>query len=313
MKKVVCIGGGSGQSALLRGLKQVDDISLTAIVTVADDGGSTGKLRDDFHIPAMGDIRNVMCALADQEDLFTNLMNYRFDNRSSSLGGHSLGNIIMTALTEKTGSFIEAISDISQVMAIKGTIVPSTTQYVTLSAEMMDGSIVRGEHNITDAHQKVKRVFYETPVEAYPAAVAAIREADYLILGIGSLYTSVMPNLIIDGIRQAVCQTTARTIYYCNSMTEAGETDHYSLEDHVAAIENHLQAPVIDCVITAHDVIPENILQRYKLEDSEVVSAVDYDHHYIVMPEKLLNFENELIRHDPQCVKNSFEKVLQVL
>ncbi len=313
MKKVVCIGGGSGQAALLRGLKQVDDISITAVVTVADDGGSTGILRSDFHIPAMGDIRNVMCALADEEDLLTNLMDYRFDKSSKTMGGHNLGNIIMTALTQKTGSFVEAISDISRVMAIKGTILPSTLQSVTLKAEMADGSIVTGESNITAAHQQVKRVFYDGPVKPYPPVLEAIADADYIIIGIGSLYTSIMPNIIIEGIRQALCRTTARTVYYCNSMTEEGETDHYSVEDHVDAIERHCGQPFIDCAVVSCDIIPEAVLQNYRGEHSEPVGTSKNEHHYIVMPEKLLHFDRQLVRHDPVCVKKSFEKIMKVL
>jgi len=313
MEKVVCIGGGSGQSALLRGLKQVAGIELTAIVTVADDGGSTGRLRDDFHIPAMGDIRNVMCALADREDLLTDLMNYRFSKQSKTLPGHNLGNIIMTALTEKSGSFIEAISDISQVLAIKGTILPSTTQYVTLNAQMDDGTVVCGESSITAAHKNVVRVFYDDDVTAYPLAVQAIRDADYIIVGIGSLYTSIMPNVVIEGLRQALCASAARIIYYCNSMTEQGETDHYTMEDHVDAIEKHCGQPIIDCVVMANDVIPQPVLERYRQQCSDPVAIGRPDHHYIVMPERMLSFERGLVRHDPALVRDSFEKVLRVL
>ena len=165
-KRVVVLGGGTGQAVMLRGLKQIEDIELTAIVTVADDGGSTGRLRRSFHIPAMGDLRNVMIAMAESESLLGNLMNYRFDDTiegSNELSGHNLGNLILTALTQTSGSFMEAITQISNVLNVKGDILPSTSQIITLYAEMEDGTIVRGESNIPKVRNRIKRVFYDTP------------------------------------------------------------------------------------------------------------------------------------------------------
>ncbi|MBR3350602.1 MAG: YvcK family protein, partial [Erysipelotrichaceae bacterium] len=194
MKKVVVIGGGTGQSALLRGLKHVESIELYAIVTVADDGGSTGRLRDDLHIPAMGDVRSVMLALAESESLMGDIMNYRFDNFSGTLAGHNLGNIILSALTKKSGSFVQAIADVSKVLRVKGTVIPSTLNDVTLYARTVDGRVIQGEHNITDSHTVIDRVFYDQYVAVYPDALVAIREADYIIIGLGSVYTSILPN-----------------------------------------------------------------------------------------------------------------------
>ncbi|MBR6958079.1 MAG: YvcK family protein, partial [Erysipelotrichaceae bacterium] len=202
MKKVVVIGGGTGQSALLRGLKQVESIELYAIVTVADDGGSTGRLRDDLHIPAMGDVRSVMLALAESESLMGDIMNYRFDNFSGTLAGHNLGNIILSALTKKSGSFVQAIADVSKVLRVKGTVIPSTLNDVTLYARTVDGRVIQGEHNITDSHTVIDRVFYDQYVAVYPDALVAIREADYIIIGLGSVYTSILPNIIVEDIRR---------------------------------------------------------------------------------------------------------------
>ena len=180
MKKVVVIGGGTGQSAILRGLKKIEGIALTTIVTVADDGGSTGRLRRQFHIPAMGDIRHVMCALAESESMLKSLMNFRFSGESD-IGGHNLGNLILTALAQESGSFMNAIEQCCKVLNIKGQILPSTEQVITLYAMMQDGTIVRGESNIPKFKNRVERVFYEEDVVANEKAVQAILEADRFI------------------------------------------------------------------------------------------------------------------------------------
>ena len=311
MKKVVVIGGGTGQSALLRGLKQVEDIKLTTIVTVADDGGSTGRLRSDLHIPAMGDIRNVMMALAESETIMNTLMTYRFDSNCGEMSGHNLGNIMLSALTVKSNSLIQAIVDLSNVLKVKGLIVPSTLEDVTLCAHMEDGSVVVGEHNITAAHRKVKEVFYEPVVPANPKALEKIGEADYIIIGIGSVYTSIMPNLIIKEIKEALCNTKDKVIYYCNCMTEEGETDNYSMEDHVRAIDSHLGKSIIDIVVKANDTIPEDLLANYDREHATVVDMKEKDHDYIVLEHSLLSFETGTVRHDAAKVRDSFRKILE--
>ena len=200
-KNVVIIGGGHGQSAICRGIKNIENLKISAIVTVADDGGSTGRLRKRFHIPAMGDIRNVMIALAESESLMGNLMDYRFedtDGDESDVGGHNLGNLILTALTQQCGSFMEAVQTIGKVLNVKGNIIPATTQVITLYAMMDDGVIVKGEANIPARHNRIRKVFYQEPVHAVPEAVAALKNADLIIYGIGSVYTSILPNIIID-------------------------------------------------------------------------------------------------------------------
>ncbi|MBR5795460.1 MAG: uridine diphosphate-N-acetylglucosamine-binding protein YvcK [Erysipelotrichaceae bacterium] len=309
MKNVVVIGGGHGQAAVLRGLKDIDSISLTTIVTVADDGGSTGKLRRDFQIPAMGDIRGVMIALAESETLLSTLMDYRFDESSETMGGHNLGNIILTALTQSTGSFMDAISMISKVLKVKGNIVPSTTQVITLYAIMEDGTIVRGESNIPKVRNHIQKVYYKEKVKATDAAIRAIYDADYIVYGAGSLYTSILPNIIIDDIKQAIQQSKAKKIYFCNPMTQSGETEFYTVEDHVKAIENHVQDK-IDKVFVANDMIPNEVLKAYLLEHSTKVPLSDIEHEYEVELCSLLSFENRLVRHDAKKVKEVFLKEL---
>lgn len=311
MKKVVVIGGGTGQSAILRGIKQIEDIEISAIVTVADDGGSTGRLRRAFHIPAMGDIRNVMCALAEEETLFSQLMEYRFEG-SEDIGGHNLGNLILTALTEQSGSFMEAITEISKILNVKGTIIPATTQVITLYAKMEDGTIVRGESNIPNFSNRISEVFYAEAVEASEEALHAIEEADLILVGIGSLYTSIMPNLIIDGIADAIKKSKAKRYYLCNAMTQPGETDYFTLEDHVLAIEKHTFPGIIDTVIYTNDVISEEKRIRYQIEGSLPVVIEKENHDYKIVGYNLLNDKISLIRHDPykiaQCMKELLEE-----
>ena len=310
MKKVVVIGGGHGQAAVLRGLKDIENIELTTIVTVADDGGSTGKLRRDFQIPAMGDIRGVMLALAEEETLLNTLMNYRFDEHSETMGGHNLGNIILTALTQSTGSFMEAITMISKVLKVKGNIIPSTTQVITLYAVMEDGTIVRGESNIPKVRNHIQKVYYKEPVKATADAIDAIRNADYIVYGAGSLYTSILPNIIIEDIRLAIQQSKAKKLYFCNPMTQSGETEFYTVEDHVKAIEDHVQDKV-DKVFVANDIIPNDVLKAYLKEHSTRVPLEKVEHEYEVELCSLLSFDNRLVRHSAQKVKATFQKELE--
>ncbi len=312
---VVVIGGGTGQSTILRGLKNIEDIHITAVVTVADDGGSTGRLRKTYHIPAMGDIRAVMIALAESESLLSTLMGYRFENDEdvdNELAGHNLGNLILTALTKQNGSFMDAIMDISHVLNVKGDIVPSTHQVVTLLARMEDGTIVKGESNIPESRIKIEEVFYDEKVSASKEALIAIKEADVIILGIGSLYTSLCCNLIIDDLRDALNQTNAQKIYVANAMTQQGETENYSLEDHINALIKHGHLK-IDTVVTANDSIPEHILKRYELENAGPVFIKEKSHDYELIETSLLQIHEKHVRHDPEKIKQFFESYFKHL
>lgn len=315
--KVVVIGGGTGQSTILRGIKQIDNIEITAIVTVADDGGSTGRLRRAYHIPAMGDIRNVMIALSESETLFSTLMSYRFEkddlaelDAENELVGHNLGNIILTALTKKTGSFMDAVTTISKVLNVKGDIVPSTHQVVRLIARMEDGTIVRGESNIPKSRHRIQEVFYDERVIGSHEAVRAIESADFIILGIGSVYTSICPNIIIPEIQKALIKNKGKKIYIANAMTQAGETDGYSLEEHVSAIEKHANIK-LDIVVAANDVIPVEVLQRYIVEEAFPVLIQEKVHDYQLIKRKLLNFESKRVRHDPDRIKVIIEEIIR--
>ena len=311
MKNITVIGGGTGLSVILRGLKQIEDVHISAIVTVADDGGSTGRLRRQFHIPAMGDIRNVMVALAEEETLFSHLMNYRFDGEDHDIGGHNLGNLILTALSEESGNFMDAIATISKVLNVKGDIIPATTQVITLFAKMIDGTIVRGESNIPNFDNRIQKVYYEEEVTATPQAIEALANADLIVIGIGSLYTSVIPNLIIEGITDAIRQSKANCVYFCNAMTQPGETDNYSLEDHVEAIEAHSYKGIIQTVFAYEYDISEEVLSRYNLEGSTPVIIRENEHDYDVIEEELLNFNGKLIRHDPDKIRDLLSKYLK--
>ena len=310
MKKVVVIGGGTGSSVILRGFKQLDDISLTAVVTVADDGGSTGRLRKQYQIPAMGDIRNVMVAMAESESLLGSLMDYRFGG-SGDISGHNLGNLMLTALTQTTGNFMESIQKLSKVLNVKGRIIPSTTQIVTLIARMEDGTIVRGESNIPKFQNHIDTVFYQEQVTASKDAILAIKDADYIVYGIGSLYTSIMPNLIIPEIREAILSSCAKKIYFCNAMSQPGETDDYSLEDHVQAILKHSNEKAVDIVVVNNDVISEEILNRYQEKGSYPVKIKKQEHYYRIVEAELLKFDDGFIRHDSRKIKDVFYQIMQ--
>lgn len=269
-KRIVVIGGGTGLSTLVRGLKK-HNFDITAIVTVADDGGSSGRLRDDYDIPPPGDIRNVIAALSDVEPLVEQMFQYRFTN-SNDLGGHSLGNLMLTALTEITGDFSHAIAEMSKVLNVHGKVIPAANKKVTLHAELHDGTYIQGESKIPDATNPIKRVFL-TPqeIQPLPAAIRAINRADYILIGPGSLYTSIIPNLLVSEIGEAIVRAKARKIYICNLMTQKGETIGYSAADHVAAIHQHVGRPLIESILINNDDLPQPIKESYKEENAEPV------------------------------------------
>lgn len=313
-KRIVVIGGGHGQAQICRGIKNIPNTHISAIVTVADDGGSTGRLRRQFNIPAMGDIRNVMIALAPQETLFSSLMDYRFGDPSGKekdVAGHNLGNLILTALTDQSGSFFEAIKMLDDVLNVKGEIIPATTQVITLFARMYDGVIVKGEENIPHLDNKITRVFYEEEVHATPDAIRAITEADLIIYGIGSVYTSILPNVIIPEISNALQDTRARRVYFCNAMTQPGETDGYSVEDHVRALIQH--GAMVDEVLVASDALPLENVERYKAQGSTPVFLSQDEHEYTVLRKDLLTFEKGQIKHDAKKIHTAVTELLEDL
>ena len=310
-KRVVVIGGGHGQSTILRGIKDIDNIDITAIVTVADDGGSTGRIRNLYQIPAMGDIRNVMIAMSKSENFMKDLMDYRFEGEENEdVVGHNLGNLILTALTQITGSFMDAILTVSKVLNVSGKIIPSSLEVITLYALMDDDTIVKGEANIPNYNHHIKKVFYDKEVKATKEAIEAIEKADLVIYGIGSVYTSILPNVIIKGIREALHNTKAKRVYFANCMTQNNETFDFDLFDYVSTIERH-GAP-IDLVIKHSEVIPFYIKSRYLKQNSiEVMDKGDLKQPVIEC--ELLTFKDNLVRHDPQKIKKVVEDILKEL
>ena len=299
-KKVVVLGGGTGSSTLIRGLKEFP-IDLTAIVSVCDDGKSTGILREEFNIPAVGDIRRVLVALSETEPLVMDLFNYRFKT-TSDLDGHTVGNLLLTAMAEITGNLSDGIEALSKVLNLKGRVVPLTEDNVVLMGEMSDGSVIEGEHNITMAKKKIKKVYYKEKATPTKEAINAIREADLVILSMGSLFTSIIPNLICDDIIKALDESKAKIMYACNMMTQPGETDNFTVSDHVKLLNEYLGKHKIDVVIANSGIINEKIASKY--ETLEQKDPVKFDKDKLdklnceVIDDNFFAVVNNLIRHD---------------
>ena len=302
--KIVAIGGGTGLSTLLRGIKAYS-ANITAIVTVADDGGSSGRLRREQGMLPPGDIRNCLAALADEEKLLTELFQYRF-NAGEGLSGHSFGNLFLSAMNNITGDLEAAIAASSKVLAVRGRVLPATLADVSLWAEMEDGRIIQGESQISEAGGKVLHLgcHPENP-PALPAAVTAIKEADLILIGPGSLYTSIIPNLLVPEIRDALLTSQAPRLYICNIMTQPGETDGYTVSDHIHAIDQVSASPLFDAVL-AHSRSPSpESLKRYAAENAHPVYV---DREEISRLQRRLVLANIMfedatrghVRHDPQ-------------
>ncbi len=269
--KIVVIGGGTGLSVLLRGLKEYTD-NITAIVTVADDGGSSGILRGEMGILPPGDIRNCLIALADTEPLMEKLFQHRF--KSGSLKGHCFGNLFIAAMTNVTGDFQQAVKEFSKVLAVSGTVVPATLENVVLYAETVSGDIIQGESSVSKGATPIKRVFIRPPdVKPVKEALDAIREADAVIFGPGSLYTSIIPNLLIKDITEEIKKTSAYKIFIVNVMTERGETGNFTASDHIDLITEYFGSDIFDCVFINTGAVPDSVLERYKEEGAEPVIA----------------------------------------
>jgi uncharacterized cofD-like protein len=297
--KVVVIGGGTGLSVMLRGLKE-QPLDITAIVTVADDGGSSGVLRSELHIPPPGDIRNVLIALADVEPLLALMLQYRFTN-GTGLAGHSLGNLILAAMKDITGDFVSGIRELSRVLAVRGRVLPATDQMISLHAELEDGTLIAGESNIPKAGKRIKRVFIEPEhVSPLEEAVEAIGQADAILVGPGSLYTSIMPNLLVPGLQSAIGDSHALKIFICNVMTQPGETDGYSVNDHLTAVYDHVHRQLFHYVIVNNGDIPREVQEMYAEKGAQPV-ALDLDEvtrqGVQVIADQLVLF-NTYLRHD---------------
>jgi len=280
--RIVALGGGTGLSTVLRGLKEyvagpkkervrLPIADLAAVVTVTDDGGSSGRLRREYQVLPPGDIRNCMVALSNDEHLLGELFQYRFP-AGRGLEGHSFGNLFLTALTNVTGDFPEAVRVSAQVLAIRGRIFPSTAQNVTLEAELEDGKIVIGETNISKSPKRIRRVrLVPRRVRPVPEVLAAIRDADLILVGPGSLYTSIIPNLLVDDMAEAIQRARATCVYIANLMTQPGETEHYSVADHVRAVYEHTRPGLFDFVVINRTRVTPRLLRRYEAQGAEPV------------------------------------------
>ena len=265
--KIVAVGGGTGLSMLLSGVKNITN-NLTAIVTVGDDGGSSGRLREDLGILPPGDIRHCITALADDEDLVNKLFKYRFNN-GEGLEGHSFGNLFITALCEITGDMVSAVRASSKVLSIRGRVLPATLDDMKLVAKMEDGRVIHGESQIPEAHGKIERLFTEPKnCRALPEVIHAIKNAELIILGPGSLYTSVIPNLLIKEISEEIAKSKAKKIYVCNIMTQPGETDNYKVSDHLKALIKHSRSKNIVDAVLVNDYLPDNLADKYEKSGS---------------------------------------------
>ena len=297
---VTVVGGGHGLSVLLRGIKAATS-NVTAVVTVADDGGSSGRLREEFGIIPPGDLRNCLVALADTEPLMEKLFQYRFKGKSE-LAGHSFGNLFIAAMNEVTGDMEQALQESSKVLAVKGQVLPASKDHVRLDAIMEDGTIVEGESQIPEVHKKIHRVrLFPEHVQPVQSALDALKNADAIILGPGSLYTSIMPNLLVDGVAEAIRKSKAIKIYICNVMSQPGETDGYTASMHAKAIIDHGGKGIIDYMLVNDSPISPEMQEfyagkgAYPVEvDEEAINALGVG----FVKADIIN-ELELIRHDP--------------
>ena len=303
--RIVAVGGGTGLSMLLSGIKNITN-NITAIVSVGDDGGSSGRLRESLGILPPGDIRHCMTALADDEDLITKLFQYRFKS-GEGLEGHSFGNLFLTALCSITGDLVRAVKESSNVLSIRGRVLPSTLDDMKLVAEMEDGRIIHGESNIPEAHGKIKRLYTDPQdCKALDDVISAIKNAELIILGPGSLYTSVIPNLLIKEISDEIAKSAAKKIYVCNIMTQPGESDNYSVSDHVNALMQHAGSRKIINTVLVNDYLPPNLAQKYQMSasypvklDAENVKKLGVN----IFAKKLIEDSKEgLVRHSSNRV-----------
>jgi uncharacterized cofD-like protein len=302
--RIVAIGGGTGLSALLRGLKRfVSEVEITAIVTVTDDGGSSGRLRREFDVLPPGDIRNCMVALSEDEALLSRLFQYRFES-GRGLKGHSFGNLFLTALTHITGEFSEAVKQSCRTLAIMGSIYPSTGANVQLEALLADGSIVRGETRISRSRRRIERIhLVPRRCRPLPETLEAIERADLITLGPGSLFTSVIPNLLVAGVAKAIHQSPAVKAYFMNLMWQPGETIDFRGSDHIRAIEKHSRRKIVDFAVINSSKISPLMLRRYAEEnvqpvENDVAAIREMNIEIVTVP---LLRKAAKVRHDPEA------------
>ncbi len=300
-KKVVVFGGGTGISYLLKGLKNFP-VDITAVIAVSDNGRSTGRLREEFHTPAIGDIRKVITSLSGIDEPIKKMMEYRF-NTSSDLDGHALGNLILTAMLDMNGSLKDSISYLSKLLDVRHKVLPiSEDSKITLMGKDYDGNIIEGEHQITSANKKFETIYYKEEPEVVPEVIDAIKEADLIILSMGSLYTSVLPNVICKKVKETLRKTKAPIMYLCNVVTQPGETDKFTVGDHVEMINHYLETRKLDVVIASNTKIDKKIAKKYYTEEQK--DPVSIDHKKIkdlgveLIEDDLIIVEDNILRHN---------------
>ena len=299
-KKVVVFGGGTGISYLLRGLKDFP-VDITAIITVADNGRSTGRLRNEFHVPAVGDIRQVITNLSEERQEIKDLMSYRF-NTSSDFNGHSLGNLILIGMMNITGSLKDSITCLSDLLDVKHKVYPISEDNLTLMAETDKGEIIEGEEEITHNRDVKKRIFYKEEPTITKEALQAVKEADLIVFSMGSLYTSILPNIIGKEMKRAIKNSKAKLMYICNAMTQPGETDDFTVSDHVKLLNRYLDKKKVDAVIASNTKIDSEIAKKYETEEQKDPVIIDYEELEKVgvelIEDDLIIVEDNTLRHN---------------
>lgn len=299
-KKIVILGGGTGTSTLVRGLKQFP-VDMSVVVSVCDDGSSTGKLREEFDIPAVGDLRKVIAAMSETEPLFEKLLEYRFKT-TSDLNGHTVGNLLLAALCNITGNMSDGIKSLSKVLNIKGKVIPLTEDNVILMGKMDDGNVIEGEHNITEYDGKIKDIYYKNTPIISPSVINDIKNADMIILSMGSLYTSLICNLISSDVINAIDESKGKILYVCNMFTQPGETDDFALTNHVKVINKYLGKRKIDTVIANNGVIPKKYIEKYHRDEEKDPVIIDSDNlhkfNFKLIKGDFVNTENGSLKHD---------------
>lgn len=300
-KKVVVFGGGTGISYLLRGLKDFP-VDITAVITVSDNGRSTGKLRKEFNTPAVGDIRKVITSLSNIDKPIKEMMEYRF-NTSSDLNGHAMGNLILTSMLDITGSLKESIAYLSKLFDVKQTVLPiSEDSSLTLMGLGKDGDVVEGEEQITHANKKFQKIFYKEEPKVLPEVINAILDADLVIFSMGSLFTSILPNIICSEVQDALNRTKAPIMYLCNVVTQPGETDNFTVSDHIKLLNQYLDKRQIDVVIASNTKIDKKIAKKYETDEQKSPVKIDYaaieSLNTELIEDDLIVIEDNILRHN---------------
>ena len=300
-KKVVVMGGGTGISYLLKGLKDFP-VDITAVITVSDNGRSTGKLRKEFHTPAVGDIRKVITSLSGIDEPIKKMMSYRF-NTFSDLDGHAVGNLILTSMLDITGSLKDSIASLSKLLDVRHTVLPiSEDSNLTLMGKDLDGNIIEGEEEITMARRQFEKIYYKEEPKVLPEVLTALKEADLIIFSMGSLYTSVLPNVMCKEVKAVLKEAKAPIMYLCNAVTQPGETDDFTVSDHVKLLNRYLDKKKVDAVIASNTKLDKEIAKKYETEEQKEPVIIDYEELEKVgvelIEDDLIIVEDNILRHN---------------